>query len=65
VRGPIYVINALVLGALFLGVCMRGLAPALRGVAVPAAEGDRWARALFAVTLVYLPLLIAAMMVSA
>jgi heme o synthase len=65
VRGPVYVINAIALGAVFLGICVLGLRPLLGGARAAAGEGDRWARALFAVSLVYLPLLIAAMMVSA
>ena len=53
VDGPVYMINAVVLGALFLWFSARRV------------ENIPWARALFAVSLVYLPLMIAAMMVSA
>jgi len=61
VDGPVYVINAIVLGALFIWVGARGLASA---ALVPDA-GVAWARSLFKMSLLYLPLLIAAMMVSA
>ncbi len=58
VNGPIYVINAIVLGGLFLAVSIRGL-PTAQPSAVT------WARSVFAVSLVYLPLVFAAMMLSA
>lgn len=58
VTGPIYLINAIVLGGLFLAVSINGF-PSKQPSAV------RWARSVFAVSLIYLPLMIAAMMVSA
>jgi protoheme IX farnesyltransferase len=61
VAGPIYLATALGLGALFVGVAATGLRPR----ALEAAESERWARSLFLVSLVYLPLLILALMLSA
>jgi protoheme IX farnesyltransferase len=58
VDGPVYLINAIVLGGFFLAV-------SLRGFPTDAPSPVRWARSVFAVSLVYLPLMIAAMMVSA
>jgi protoheme IX farnesyltransferase len=58
VSGPLYLINAIVLGGLFLAVSLNGF-PTDKPSPV------RWARSVFAVSLVYLPLMIAAMMVSA
>jgi protoheme IX farnesyltransferase len=61
--GTLYVVLSVVLGALFLAACMRGLV----GTKLDAAGSSSlvWARSVFAVSLVYLPLLVAAMMVSA
>ncbi len=56
--GPIYISNAVALGGLFLFVSWRGFP-------TPKPSSVRWARSVFAVSLVYLPLMIAAMMVSA
>ena len=58
VDGPVYLINAVVLGGFFLAVSVYGL-PSRQPTPM------RWARSVFAVSLVYLPLMIAAMMVSA
>jgi protoheme IX farnesyltransferase len=55
VGGHLYVGAAAVLGAVFLGFGLWGLRPA---------SGARWARGLFAVSIVYLVLLFAALMVS-
>jgi protoheme IX farnesyltransferase len=55
IGGPLYVGAAIVLGAAFLGCGLWGLSPA---------AGARWARALFATSIVYLVLLLAALMVS-
>jgi protoheme IX farnesyltransferase len=60
VHGPVYLINAVVLGGLFVWFSVRGLS----AEALLPAGGIRWARSLFAVSLLYLPMLIAAMMVS-
>jgi protoheme IX farnesyltransferase len=56
VAGKIYAAVALVLGAVFLGVCVRGLRPG---------AGAAWARKLFGISLVYLTLLFAALVVDA
>jgi protoheme IX farnesyltransferase len=61
VSGPVYIINAIVLGTLFIWMVARGLSPAQ----LEPAASERWARGTFAVSLIYLPLLIAAMMMSA
>lgn len=58
VDGPVYLVNAIVLGGFFLAVSIRGFPNQER-------TPVRWARSVFAVSLVYLPLMIAAMMVSA
>lgn len=55
VGGHFYVGAAVVLGAAFLGCGLWGLRPA---------AGARWARALFATSIVYLVLLLAALMMS-
>jgi protoheme IX farnesyltransferase len=55
IGGPLYVGAALVLGAAFLAFGLWGLRPA---------SGARWARGLFATSIVYLVLLLAALMVS-
>jgi len=55
VGGPLYVGAAVVLGAAFLAVGAWGLRPA---------AGARWARGLFATSIVYLVLLFAALMAS-
>jgi protoheme IX farnesyltransferase len=55
IGGPLYVGAAVVLGAAFLGCGLWGLRPA---------AGARWARGLFATSIVYLVLLLAALMVS-
>jgi heme o synthase len=55
VGGALYVGAAGVLGAVFFGFGLWGLRPS---------AGDRWARSLFAVSIVYLVLLFAALMVS-
>lgn len=55
VGGRLYVGAAVVLGAAFLGCGLWGLRPS---------AGVRWARGLFAVSIVYLVLLFAALMVS-
>jgi protoheme IX farnesyltransferase len=55
VGGPFYLGAAVVLGAIFLGVGLWGLRPS---------AGVRWARGLFAVSIVYLVLLFAALMMS-
>jgi protoheme IX farnesyltransferase len=55
IGGPLYVGAAIVLGAAFLACGLWGLRPA---------AGARWARALFATSIVYLVLLLAALMVS-
>ncbi len=61
VSGPVYLINALSLGVLFVWATARGLkSDALSGQAAV-----RWSRSVFVMSLLYLPLLIAAMMVSA
>lgn len=64
VNGPIYIINAVVLGGLFLAVSVNGFPSRSPSPSAQARE-VRWARSVFAVSLVYLPLMIAAMMVSA
>jgi protoheme IX farnesyltransferase len=56
VGGPIYLITALVLGAVFFGFGAWGLR---------ASAGPRWARGLFAGSIVYLVLLFAAIMLGA
>jgi heme o synthase len=61
--GRVYVILAIALGAVFLAASARGLLD-LHG-ARASLEAIPWARSVFTVSLVYLPLLIAAMMVSA
>ena len=55
IGGPLYVGAASVLGAAFLGCGLWGLQSASRA---------RWARGLFATSIVYLVLLLAALMVS-
>jgi protoheme IX farnesyltransferase len=55
VGGTLYVAAATVLGAAFFGAGLWGLRPS---------SGVRWARGLFAVSIVYLVLLFAALMVS-
>ncbi len=55
VGGPLYLAVAAALGAAFLGLGVWGLRPS---------AGVRWARGLFAVSIVYLVLLFAALMVS-
>jgi heme o synthase len=55
VGGPLYLGAAVVLGAIFLGTGLWGLRPS---------AGARWARRLFAVSIVYLVLLFAALMIS-
>ena len=63
VRGPVYTTNAIALGGLFLVVTLGALTPS-RGADAPTMH-ERWARSVFAVSLLYLPLMVAAMMVSA
>ncbi len=55
VGGRLYIVSAGLLGAIFLGFGLWGLR---------AEAGNRWARGLFAVSIVYLVLLFAALMVS-
>ncbi len=55
VGGPLYLGAAVVLGGIFFGTGLWGLRPS---------AGPRWARGLFAVSIVYLVLLFAALMVS-
>jgi protoheme IX farnesyltransferase len=55
VGGPLYLGSAVALGAVFLGFGLWGLKPS---------AGARWARGLFAVSIVYLVLLFAALMLS-
>jgi protoheme IX farnesyltransferase len=55
VGGRLYLGSAVALGAVFLGFGLWGLSPA---------AGARWARGLFAVSIVYLVLLFAALMLS-
>jgi protoheme IX farnesyltransferase len=62
VSGILYRVVAVALGMLFIGVSALGLRES--ALTSPAAS-DRWARSLFTVSLVYLPLLIAALMLSA
>ena len=52
VAGTLYLVAALALGALMVGMSVRGLSPN---------AGHKWARQLFAASLVYLPLLFAAL----
>jgi protoheme IX farnesyltransferase len=52
VAGTFYLVAALALGALMLAMAVRGLSPD---------AGHKWARQLFAASLVYLPLLFAAL----
>jgi protoheme IX farnesyltransferase len=60
VGGTAYLVNAILLGAVFAAVAGWGLSEeTLRPV-----EAIKWARSLFAVSLFYLPLLIAAMMIG-
>lgn len=54
--GQTYLVCALVLGAAFFAVCVRGLWPN---------AGIRWARSMFVVSLVYLPAWVAAIMFGA
>ncbi len=61
VCGTVYCVTAVILGAGFLFVGVRGLAK----LNASREEVDRWARQLFVVSLVYLPLLIGAIMVGA
>ncbi len=56
VAGPFYLAAALVLGAVFLAASLMGLRPH---------AGRRWARGLFYTSLVYLPLLCAAILLDA
>jgi protoheme IX farnesyltransferase len=56
VAGRAYAVVALLIGAVFLGVCIRGLRPD---------AGAPWARKLFGISLVYLTLLFAALIVDA
>jgi protoheme IX farnesyltransferase len=60
VCGSLYCATALLLGAIFLAAGVRGLSPATEK---PAAA-HRWARQLFVVSLIYLPLLMGAIMVG-
>jgi protoheme IX farnesyltransferase len=56
VAGTLYFAVALLLGAMMIGIALRGLSPQ---------AGHKWARQLFAASLVYLPLLFAALAVDA
>ncbi len=56
VAGYVYLFTALVLGAVFLGTAIQGLR---------AEAGDRWAKKLFFVSLVYLTVLFAVLMIDA
>lgn len=56
VAGSVYLVSATVLGAVFLGATLLGLRRA---------AGNRWARRVFVVSLFYLPLLLAALVVDA
>jgi protoheme IX farnesyltransferase len=56
VAGPIYLVAALLLGGAMLLISIKGLSPA---------AGHKWARQLFAASLVYLPLLFAALALDA
>ena len=55
VAGPLYLVSAIVLGALFLGAALAPTKP----------NENRWARRLFIVSLVYLTLLFAVLSVDA
>jgi protoheme IX farnesyltransferase len=56
VAGALYCVTALLLGAGMVAIALRGFAPG---------AGHRWARQMFAASLVYLPLLFAALAVDA
>jgi protoheme IX farnesyltransferase len=56
VAGTLYFVTALLLGAAMIAIALRGLSPH---------AGHKWARQLFAASLVYLPLLFAALAVDA
>jgi protoheme IX farnesyltransferase len=61
VDGVVYRLTAVVLGVAFVVVAAAGLFPP----ALQSPRAERWARQLFVMSLLYLPLLIAAFMVSA
>jgi protoheme IX farnesyltransferase len=61
VGGTVYMVNALALGAIFVIASATGLSRR----ALQPAHSVKWARSLFAVSLFYLPLLVAAIMVGA
>jgi heme o synthase len=55
VAGTLYLVTALVMGALFLGAALAGLREQ---------AGTRWARGLFALSLLYLTVVFAVLMVD-
>jgi protoheme IX farnesyltransferase len=61
VGGPVYLVAATVLGGGFLAMGVWGLTPEQ----LQPGRGDRWARRVFVASLLYLPALIAAMMMGA